>query len=166
MKAKEVEDFVRDVLSFEFPLWKDNHLLIAHQMANGISIAYMEKPRSTPNQTCFDLNIIDDILFVLFIQVVKNKRGRGYGRLLYRLVEWIGIRFECKEVRMTPSGWTSSGETRASYLERLGYELCPNGEVRKELKRAASNCFVSDFGTSPPSILDGQLVHSKKILEW
>lgn len=89
----------------------------------------------------FDAQIspAEKIFFLLHIEIESENRGKGWGLMLYQILEEIAQEFDCSEIKMTASGWTNTGEKRADYLVRkLGYEIInPNNginEVRKEFK--------------------------------
>ena len=56
------------------------------------------------------------------IGVDRDERGKGYGVMLYNMVEEIGRLFGCVRYEQTPSGWTHTGETRESWLLRRGFQ--------------------------------------------
>lgn len=73
--------------------------------------------------THFDVNIIDDVFYLLDIELEPRHKGKGLGLQLYEALENIARDLGCTRIEQTPSGWTHSGETRASYLQRHGYTL-------------------------------------------
>jgi len=73
-------------------------------------------------KTHFDVNIIDDVFYVLGIGLTKEHRGKGHGDALYRILENIARDAGCKKIQMNPSGKTQTGETRKDYLLRRGYK--------------------------------------------
>lgn len=83
-------------------------------------------------ETYFHTNVDGDVLYLLTIQVAEHFRGRGYGDRLYDIVEDLAVDLGCREVRQTPSGWTTTKETRRSYLNRRGW-IDDGAEVYKEL---------------------------------
>ena len=66
-------------------------------------------------------NIIGDVFYLLSIHLPNGYRGKGYGDSLYMAVERIAADVGCRQIRQTPSGNTSTGETRQSYLNRRGW---------------------------------------------
>jgi ribosomal protein S18 acetylase RimI-like enzyme len=84
-------------------------------------------------KTHFDLEIDNGTCYLLGISIDKEHRGKGLGKQLYRIIETIAAELGCRVVEMTPSGSTVTGESRAAYVARLGYEL--NGMIaRKRLE--------------------------------
>ncbi len=71
--------------------------------------------------TYWDANVIGSKFYLLHIQIVREYRGKGHGAALYEIIERIAAELGCREVRQHPSGTTSAGETRRSYLERRGW---------------------------------------------
>lgn len=82
--------------------------------------------------TYFDIEVNGKTLYVLTIKIEKQRRGKGEGSTLYKLLETIAKFLNCNRVQMTPSGVTYTGETRKSYLLRRGYKKIGN-EVFKEI---------------------------------
>lgn len=87
----------------------------------------------------FDVQITGKTMYILHIEVAPEFRGRGFGFLLYLLLEEIAKEFGCHIMEMTPSGWTTTPEkeTRMNYVVRkLHYvpkgitaikDICPDG---------------------------------------
>lgn len=70
-----------------------------------------------------EFNIVDRTAFLLEIEIDPKYRKQGFGSQLYVIAERIAARLGCARIEQTPSGWTPSGETRASYLQRRGWVL-------------------------------------------
>lgn len=73
------------------------------------------------------LNFDERRLYLLEIELPEFLRGHGHGSSLYDRVMEIARRFEMKEVRQTPSGWTYRGESRENWLLRRGWSECEDG---------------------------------------
>jgi GNAT superfamily N-acetyltransferase len=78
------------------------------------------------------VNVIGDVFYLLSIAIPQRRRGKGHGDSLYRILEQIAAELGCRQSRQTPSGWTPTGETRRSYLNRRGWEN-DGAEVFKRL---------------------------------
>lgn len=126
---------LRDVLSC-WPLYqRGDHVLIKPLSGDSLSVMYcgqfdgvpfgpaMQLAEEPPN--LLEINIIDDVLFLIFIQVEPDKRGQGYGEQLYELVCEFARQAECREVRQTPSGGYED-QTREAYLLKRGWQ--PDGD--------------------------------------
>jgi len=122
-------DLVRKNLG-RFPLYSEEHKVSAKQHKNGVSISYRTTPANIPFKTThFDMQIINTTCYVLQVEIIKEMRNRGYGELLYRILEDIARGCDCDRVHLTPSGQTSSGKTQLEYMKSLGYEEIETGEV-------------------------------------
>lgn len=141
--ARSEEDIckiVRDSLS-DFPLYDPGHLVSVYTQPKGMCIKYkgVKDPRITDTLfmgtglvTNFSTQIIDDVCFLLWIELAKEKRGLGHGEKLYGCVEEMARALGCQRVRMTASGWTPSGKTRRDYMLSLGYQDVVNSSIEVE----------------------------------
>ena len=80
----------------------------------------------------FDLNIVGDTAYLLFIQVAYAFRGQGHGEQLYEIVTEICRRLDAKQLRQTPSGGYDD-QCRKDYLLKRGW-LDDGGEVYRDLQ--------------------------------
>lgn len=85
-------------------------------------------PRSS---TYVDINIENDVFYLLHIELDKKHRGQGYGESLYKICEDAAASLGCKTIKQTPSGWTATGDSRLQYLLKRSWQLCkvPGGVV-------------------------------------
>lgn len=70
---------------------------------------------------------------LLWVYLRPRFRGQGIGYALYRIAERVAADCGCSEIRATPSGWTPSDETRASYMQRRLEWLPLNGSGQLHL---------------------------------
>lgn len=83
--------------------------------------------------TYFDLNVIDGVLYILFVQIEARHRGKGHGDQLYKLLIALARQLGCRQIRQTPSGGCiETGESRMEYLVRRGW-IPEHGEVYQNL---------------------------------
>lgn len=123
----------------KFALYDPAHEVLVHPIGKGKTsgnehwwIGYRTHPSNIPDgSTHFDLNLCDDILYLLHIELLREHRGKGHGSQLYQVVEAIAKRLKCSMLEQTPSGWTPSGDTRAKYLERRGYTIQHNVAIKR-----------------------------------
>jgi GNAT superfamily N-acetyltransferase len=93
----------------------------------------MRTAKDPPN--LLQLNILQDVFYILFIQVDPKYRGQGHGHRLYELCEELAKKMDCREIRQTPAGGPHGGtkdETREDYLLRRDWTKDGN-EVFKTL---------------------------------
>jgi len=79
----------------------------------------------------FDLNIEQDVCYLLTIRISDQLRHKGLGSDLYERVIEIAKELGCKVVIQTPAGYTDRGEARSDYLARRGWR--PVGVVSVEM---------------------------------
>ncbi len=106
-----------------FPLFDESHLVRIAELNNkGLWAGYRTTNNNAPTgATHFDLNIIGETCYILWIELLKIERGQNYGRTLYRIIEDFAREIGCDRVRLTPSGWCPTGKTRREYMLALGY---------------------------------------------
>jgi GNAT superfamily N-acetyltransferase len=80
-----------------------------------------------------------ETIYLLFIHLDETHRGHGLGQRLYDSVGEVGRRAGCTRYEMTASGWTSRGETRASYLARRGFVISNEIIATKQLTHSHGN---------------------------
>lgn len=129
----EVEQTVRNCLA-DWPLYNPETRICVVPIAKGLSIglglaSLFDRQRLS---WTFDVNVLDDVFYVLFLQIAEQHRGKGLGAELYRRLESLATKLGCRQIRMTPSGWTPTGETRLEWMLRRGYKQ-DGVEVYKDL---------------------------------
>jgi len=92
----------------------------------------MRIAKEPPN--LLEINLKGGVLYLLFIQLAREHRHKGYGDLLYKVVERMAVETGCDEVRQFPSGGTET-TTREEYLVRRGWHPDANGEVFKPVSQ-------------------------------
>jgi len=131
---------VKDSLS-DFPLYDPDHIISVYAKPQWMCIKYkgVKDPKISDALITgrglvanFSTQIIDDVCFLLWIELPKEERGRGNGRNLYGCVEEMARALGCQRVRMTASGWTPSGKPRRDYMLTLGYHDVVNSQTEVE----------------------------------
>jgi len=135
MKLEEISDLMKENLN-EFPIFNQNHRINTKKIRDDkFWIGYRTaKDNSLKGTTNFDLNIIGDTCYILWIELAKEHQGKNLGKLLYKTIENFAKDYGCKRVRLTPSGWTPKGKTRLEYMKSLGYKETKTIEIEKILK--------------------------------
>ena len=119
MDKKDISRIVVDKLK-EFPLFKDNHVISVDLSLNfEMHIEYMKKKEGNiAGTTYFDIYINENVCYLDKIELESWKRGKGFGRKLYSIIEDIGRNLWCDRIIMTPSGVTFKGESRRDWVMR------------------------------------------------
>ena len=121
MTQRQIESAMRRRMR-RWKLFNPRGPLFAIRLENGDwSLGYASRRGVHPKDTHWDANIIKGVFYLLRIQVAPMYRGRGDGAKLYELIEQLACDLGCTQIRQHPSGWTPTGETRKSYLERRGW---------------------------------------------
>jgi len=121
MKQEEISDLIKEKLR-KFPIFNETHKIGVKKIdEEKLWIGYRtadENPRST---TRFDLNIIGNTCYILWIELAKEHKGKDLGKSLFKIIEDFAKDYGCNKVRLTPSGQTISGKSRLEYMKSLGY---------------------------------------------
>ena len=140
MERNELIWVLRRNLLLKLSLYEEAHAVDAREITDTKGkwwVGYSTKD-FTPlgRETCFDLNVIKNICYLLHIQLEEKFRGRGFGWNLYEAIHAFSKDVGCKIVRQTPSGGPiidgKRTESRRDYLLRRGY--VPFGEHEVELR--------------------------------
>jgi GNAT superfamily N-acetyltransferase len=136
MNNEQVEELMRHHPRNSFPLFDEKHKVQVSK--SGSCIGYRttaETLGSIDGTTHFDIQIIGNICYILWLELERDKRGTGDGWKLYETVHQFARDARMKSVRQTPSGGFIHGgkmiETRREYLLKRGY--APFGELEVEL---------------------------------
>jgi ribosomal protein S18 acetylase RimI-like enzyme len=78
------------------------------------------RDRGTTN---FSVNIIENVYYILFIELHPDFKHQGLGSKLYSLLTDIAKELGCTRIEQTPSGQTDRGESRDLYLKRRGWDI-------------------------------------------
>ena len=139
MNNEQVEELARHRLRQIFPLFEEAHKVQVSE--SGRCIGYRtaaENLGSMDGTTHFDIQLIGDICYILWVELEKDKRGRGYGWKLYETIHHFARDLKLAKVRQTPSGgFIIDGkikETRRDYLLKRGYVPCGELEVEIALR--------------------------------
>lgn len=118
---KDIEELLTKHLKATFPLYREEHDVYAGPAEECISIGYRTTKSQIPkNTTRFDLNLKENICYVLWVEIVESERGKGHGKALYKAIEDFAREYGCDRIRMNPSGRTKT-RTRLDYLLSLNY---------------------------------------------
>lgn len=107
-----------------------------------IWLTYRTTSRAMARDTThFDINILGNTFYLLWIEIDKAARGKGHGNQLYEILTQVAADLGCHRIVQFPSGWVVKdgvkGETRRSYLERRGWKPWGKEEMCKELTSPA-----------------------------
>lgn len=108
-----------------YPLYQPEHYAEAFEFACGRLCLTWQTKQVIPriSTTHLDLEVDGTALYLLSIGLDPEQRGQGLGKQLYALVEAVAADLGCQLVVTTPSGWTPRKESRAAYVQRLGYQM-------------------------------------------
>lgn len=115
-----------------FELFEDSHFVNVHGLSEtNLCVNYREslQPPRVRGKTCFDIQVTEDVCYILWIELEKSKRGRGFGWQLYESIHNFASDFGCVAVRQTPSGCDFNGKSRKEYLLKRGYVAFKEREV-------------------------------------
>ena len=122
MEKEEIEKIARMHLREEFPLYEEEHDVIASMSKKGKwCISYETKPNTIVETTRFDMEINENDCFLNYIEIEREQRGKGNGKKLYSVVEHIAIDLGSEKISLTASGTMPDGRTKTEYMESLGY---------------------------------------------
>lgn len=135
--SERLRELMKNNLRERFPLFSETHRVDACPLReNAFWIGYRTGADNLMHAaTHFDLNIENDICYLLHVWLEKDSRGKGLGRSLYDSIHTFARQALCRVVRQTPSGGVfidgKMVESRRDYLLRMGY--APLGEHELEL---------------------------------
>lgn len=90
--------------------------VVVHDMGGGkLYVGHARRPTEKLPYV-FDLNLIGDTCYLLWIEIAEQFRGKGFGTVLYRIIEDAARELGYAKVQQTPSG-----KGRMEYLLRRGY---------------------------------------------
>ena len=113
----------------QFPLFEERHRLLTHKDNDSLLIMYRTAETPLPDGTThFDLELAGDTCHLIYLERDKSLRGKGYGRLLYGIVEHFCRAYGCRSIRLTPSD-----VERHEYWFCLGFRETDEGELEKVL---------------------------------
>jgi GNAT superfamily N-acetyltransferase len=108
----------------DWPLTYDGELYFHEFKPTFFAVQFQDPPCwQVRSRNHFSVNIINDVFYLLQIELEQEKRGKGLGAMLYQCLELAAKDLHCDRLEMTGSGWTNSGESRCSYLARHGYTV-------------------------------------------
>ena len=120
MDKQELESCARKHLREGFPLYREGHVVRAH-MGERPSVAYRTVSEIHHETTCFDIQFIEHICYILHINIEPKERGKGNGRKFYSAIENTARDYGSDRIRLTASGDMPDGRTKTEYMESLGY---------------------------------------------
>ena len=107
-----------------FSLFDDSHRILCATLETGYSISYRTREKQTDlTQTRVDLNIKNQIGYLIHIFIEKDKRGGGHGTSLYNCIESFFIEQECERIILTPSGTMSDGREKSEWWRNRGFQF-------------------------------------------
>ena len=137
-REEEVEEVLRKSLKNRFSLYEEEHKInVFVKPVEKLHVGYrtsIDEIMGKRGATFFDLEINNNICYLLYLQLDKNSLGSGIGWSLYESIHYFAGEVGCEAVRQTPSGKTINGESRKDYLLRRWYNsFGENGEVEFRL---------------------------------
>ena len=126
MDKEEIEQLMRKSLKDNFRLFEEQHEVNVYPHEGKISVNYRTSEKTGMEvfvTTHLDLQLIDDICYLIDIYLEKSLRGKGFGWEMYESVHNFSRAFGSKIVRQTPSGHSmhDATRTRRKYLLDRGY---------------------------------------------
>ncbi len=127
MELEEIKTLMRKSLKDNFRFFDENHIVNAGRFSGGkIWTHYRtsaENAFSIPGTTHLDVELIEDICYLLEVEIDLRQRGKGIGWELYESVHKFAKDYGSKVVRLTPSGFSihDTKRTRRAYLLNRGY---------------------------------------------
>lgn len=108
--------------------YKPRHIVFAKKHTNGISLGYRTEGNCAGlGTTYFDIQIIEDKCYILWIERNKKDHGKGIGKKIVNAIEDFSKKYNCKSVIVKPSG-----PGRDQYWKSLGYtNKLETGELEK-----------------------------------
>jgi len=133
---KRIELLTRDALLEKFPLFRDSHLVKAQDLDGRIWVGYTEVDFTWSGRQghSFDLNIFEDLVYLVGINLNEKDLGKGFGWKLYESVHEVGRKLGIKKIRTTPSGGYFVDDvmvkSRMDYLLERGYVKLGESEAQ------------------------------------
>ena len=120
----------------QFPLYNHDYWIQVY-IGKNIHISYAPTYRRVENigKTSFDIEIQNDICYILSFNIEQEKRSKGYGSLLAGIIEeFCSHEFLCKKFITTPSGEGAIKDKLGKcFWEKAGYHYFNDKEVKKIL---------------------------------
>jgi GNAT superfamily N-acetyltransferase len=121
MKQEEISDLIKEKLR-RLPIFDETHKIGVKRIdEEKLWVGYRTTEGNPRGTTRFDLNIIGDTCYILWIELDKEYRGENFGKSLFKIIEDFAKDYGCDKVRLTPSGQTISEKSRLEYMNSLGY---------------------------------------------
>jgi ribosomal protein S18 acetylase RimI-like enzyme len=116
---------------------EEHHVYARRREPNRIAIGYISgdptNVESRSKSTCFDLNIIDDICYIVWINRNEEDKNQGLGRKLIQIIENLAKELGTSKVRLSPSGRETKLGTRSQLYESLGYTKINDSEELEKI---------------------------------
>ena len=120
-----------------FLTYEENHHVYARRYEpNKLAIGYINGDHKEKEQisTRFDLNLIDDVCYIIWISRDNKDRDQGLGRILIKIIENLAKDLGATKMRLNPSGRDTELGTRKGYYISLGFQpIQGTKEVEKRL---------------------------------
>ena len=119
-----------------FLTYEENHFVYVRRFEpNKLAIGYVAgnplERRSIV--TCFDVNLIDDICYLIWVNRNDKDRNNGLGRSLIKLIENLAKELGATKVKLTSSGRDTPLGTRSQLYESLGYTKINDSEELEKI---------------------------------
>jgi len=121
-------DSIRQRLT-AFSLYSPEQVVYCKEGDGNIYLNWQTGSMSPRNRgTYFDTQVTNGMFYLLHIEINQEYRGQGLGFQLYNIIEEIAKDSGSHTIEMTPSGWTTTRESRMAYVcRKLHYR--PQGIV-------------------------------------
>src|SRR3989344_5366503 len=121
-----------------FPTYQEDHHVYARRFEpNKLAIGYnsgdQQNVQSRFKSTCFDVNLIDDICYLIWVNRNEQYKNQSLGRSLIKLIENLINDLGATKVRLTPSGRDTPLGTRSQLYESLGYTKINDSEELEKI---------------------------------
>ena len=119
-----------------FQTYQEEHFVYARRFEpNKLAIGYVAgnplERRSIV--TCFDVNLIDDICYLIWVNRNEQYKNQSLGRSLIKLIENLAKELGATKVKLTSSGRETSLGTRSQLYESLGYTKINDSEELEKI---------------------------------
>jgi GNAT superfamily N-acetyltransferase len=117
---QRVVDRTRAVLRERFPLYAENHLVYAMQIAEKGSVRTLLHYRreNKPFVTSMNVQWEGERAYILTFFIDEFQKGKGYGRMLYEVAKALCAEHGCTHIRTTPSG------DGVGFWPKMGFQPC------------------------------------------
>lgn len=132
MERNNLELRLREKLRQGFGLYDEKHWVLVLEWDGNVYFSYWSSSDRAENikKSGFDIQVEKGICYILYLQIEKDYRKRGYGSQLLKVVEdFCCSEFLVKKFQTTPSGISKRDE----FYGKRGYEYVNEDEVVKNI---------------------------------